>query len=183
MTKIKNYLKTTYNLSNYQIAQLVFLCKTLTSEVSKIIIMGVIFHNNFTLYLFALFIMIFLRSSMGGLHFDTYLGCLATSILYLWLALYILPKITIEKYLQLFALLLCILLCNYIGPIISRHRPAVCKKQFIKCKRFITTFTFFYALFLYIIPDNSYLYVGFWVIILHSLQLIIAKIQKKGDPI
>jgi len=181
MDTFKGYLKDTYNLSSYQVAQIFFLFKTLASEISKMVIMGILFHSHFTLYLFALFVMLFLRCSMGGLHFYTYAGCLATSILYLWLAVYILPLIPVETYLRLCLLLVSIFICNYIGPIISKYRPEVCKERISKCKRFVTLFIFLYALIMYIIPDNSYLYVGFWVIILHSLQLIIAKIRKKGD--
>lgn len=183
MNTFKRYLKDTYNLSSYQVAQIFFLFKTLASEISKIIIMGILFHDHFTLYLFALFVMISLRSSMGGLHFYTYAGCLATSILYLWLAVYMLPYIPAPTYLQLSLLLLSILICNHIGPIISKYRPDVCKERFSQCKKFVTIFIFLYALILYIIPENDYLSVGFWVIILHSLQLMIAKIRQKGGRI
>ena len=181
MENLKNHLKETYHLSSYQIAQIFFLFKTIASEFSKIIIMGILFHQNLSLYLSALFIMIILRSYMGGLHFYTYTSCLITSILYLWLAVYILPNITITKFLQLPILLLSIFVCNYIGPIISKYRPDVCTERFPQCKKIITIFIFLYALILYIIPENQYLSVGFWVIILHSLQLIIAKIRKKGE--
>lgn len=181
MEQLKKHLKDTYHLSSYQIAQIFFLFKTIASEISKILIMGFLFHNQLSLYLFALLILLFLRSAMGGLHFYTYVGCLSASTFYLWLAVYILPQIALAKYLQLAALLLCILLCNRIGPIISKYRPDVCKERFEQCKKFITRFLFLYALILYIIPENKYLSVGFWVIILHSLQLAVAKIQKKGE--
>ena len=183
MEQLKIYLKDTYHLSSYQVAQIFFLFKTLASEISKMLIMGILFHKHLSLYVFALFIMVFLRSSMGGLHFYTYAGCLLTSIAYLWLAIYILPAITVAKYLQIIALILCILICNYIGPVISKYRPDVCKERFEQCKKFMTIFTFIYAIILYIMPENRYLYVGFWVIILHSLQLIVAKIRKKGEHI
>lgn len=181
MEQVKRHLKDTYHLSNYQIAQIIFLFKTIASEVSKILIMGILFHNHLTLYLFALVVMLFLRCAMGGLHFYTYIGCLLTSTLYLWLAIYILPYISMAKYLQIATLLLCILICNHIGPIISKYRPDCCKERFNQCKNFICKFIFFYALIIYIIPENKYSLVGFWVIILHSLQLIIAKIRKKGE--
>lgn len=183
MEIFKKYLKNTYQLSSYQIAQVIFLFKTIFSEISKIIIMGILFHDKFTLYLFALFIMIFLRCSMGGLHFYTYAGCLIASTLYLWLAVYLIPNIAVAKYIQTATLLLCILICNYIGPVISKYRPEASKERFARCKKFITIFIFIYALILYIMPENKYLYIGFWVIILHSLQLIVAKIRKKGEPI
>lgn len=181
MEQIKQHMKVTYNLSSYQIAQLTYLFKSIASEISKILIMGIIFHNQLSLYLFALFIMLFLRISMGGLHFYTYAGCLMTSTLYIWLAAYILPHITVAAYLQTSALLLCILICNHIGPVTSKYRPEVCQERICKCKRFITAFIFLYALILYIMPENIYLCIGFWVIILHSLQLIVAKIRKKGE--
>ncbi len=182
MEQIKRHLKDTYQLSNYQIAQIIFLFKTMASEMSKIIIMAILFHNHLTLYIFALFIMVFLRSSTGGLHFYTYAGCLLTSTFYLWLTIYILPCITLPKYVQLAALLICILVCNQVGPILSKYRPEVCREHFPQCKKFITQFIFFYALILYIIPENKYIYVGFWVVILHTLQLVVAKIRKKGEP-
>lgn len=183
MEQLKRHLKDTYQLSNYQIAQAFFLFKTMASEISKILIMGVLFYDKMPLYLFALFIMVFLRSSMGGLHFYTYLGCLTMSALYLWLSVYILPNITVVRFLQIAALLLCIVICNQIGPITSKYRPDCCKEHFEQCKQFILRFIFFYALILYIMPENQYLSVGFWVIILHSLQLTVAKIQKKGETI
>lgn len=181
MEHLKIYLRETYQLSNYQIAQIFFLFKTMASEISKIVIMGILFHNDLTFYLFALFIMCALRSVMGGLHFYTYIKCLSTSILYMWLALYILPSFVLPRYGQIMALLLCILICNHIGPITSKYRPAECKKIFRKCTKLACTFIFTYTLFIYVIPENEYLLVGFWVIILHSLQLTVAKILKKGE--
>lgn len=180
MEKLKKYIKEKYNLSNYQIAQIVFLFKTILSEVSKILIIGIAFYNRLPLYFFALFILLFLRCSTGGLHFYTYWGCLLTSALYMVLAIYILPIIPVSKYLQLLIVLACILLCNHIGPIISKYRPAECKKQFGKCKNFISIFLFFYAIILYVIPENVFLIAGFWVIILHSLQLFVANFLRKG---
>lgn len=181
MEQIRIYLKNTYELSNYQIAQIAFLFKTILSEVSKILIMGFLFHGQLPLYVFALFVMIVLRSLMGGLHFYTYLNCLLVSAIYLGLAIYVLPHIPIVLYLQITLLLLSILICNHIGPLTSKYRPESCKRRFTQYKRLAIAFILLYSLVLYIMPENNpYLCVGFWVIILHSLQLIIAKIQTRG---
>lgn len=181
MEQLKLYLKDTYELSNYQIAQIAFLFKTLGSELSKMILMGIFFHNKITYYLFALLIMLLIRSFMGGIHFYTYLQCLAGSTLYLWLAIYALPQISLPKYLQIAAMLLCVLICNYIGPITSKYRPKSCKERFPLFMKIANVVLFAYTLILYILPEQDYLYVGFWVVILHSLQLILAKIKKKGE--
>lgn len=177
----KCYLKSNYDLSNYEIAQIFFFFKTIFSEMSKILIMGFLFHNQLPLYIFALFVMVFLRSFMGGLHFYTYSKCLLCSAIYLGLTIYILPHIPIAFYLQILLLLLSVLICNYIGPITSKYRPESCKRHFNKYKKLATVFILSYILILYIMPRNNvYLHVGFWIIMLHSLQLIIAKIQKEG---
>ena len=73
MKIIKQFLKEKYNLSNYQIAQLIFLGKTVLSESSKILIMSFIFYKQLPLYFFSLLIMCILRYSTGGIHFYTYI--------------------------------------------------------------------------------------------------------------
>ncbi len=54
MQAVKQALVEKYDLSAYQAAQLLFLLKTLSSEISKIIILAVIFHENLLLFFFAL---------------------------------------------------------------------------------------------------------------------------------
>lgn len=179
MKTIKQQLKEKHHLSNYQIAQLTFLVKTLFSEVSKTLIMAVIFYNQLPNYFFALLIMIILRCSTGGIHFYTYAGCLTTSILFLWLGVVLLPNIEIPLSFRLILLLLSIFSCYYVGPIPSKYRPTYDKQFINRCKRISAFFIFFYTIILYIMPESQFLIVGFWIIILHSMQLIIAKITRK----
>ena len=181
MERIRMHLKNTYHLSNYQLSQISFLFKTLGSEFSKILIMGILFYRQLPLYFFALFIMVFLRSSTGGLHFYTYAGCLMTSVIYMFLTLVALPCIPVRSSIPLLLLLFCILCCYRIGPIASKYRPKISDQNRIHRKNITCIFIFFYSLALYIIPQSPFLIAGFWVIILHSLQLILAKIREKGD--
>lgn len=183
MDMIKRHLKENYHLSNYQIAQLGFLAKTIGSELSKIFVMAILFHDRIAEYFFALGIMLCLRCSTGGLHFYTYAGCLAASSFYLILAIRFLPVIRLYPYMQIFLLLVCILTCYLTGPVTSKYRPAASDEHNRHCKNTASIFIFLYALALYIIPENQYLTVGFWIIILHSLQLAAAKIRKEGEPV
>lgn len=177
---VKEYLKNNYHLSNYQIAQIAFLLKTILSESSKILFMGILFHSRIKLYLFALFIMLFLRCTTGGLHFYSYAGCLAASVLYLWIAIYCLPCIPVPFYIQVILLPFCALFCCLLGPAASRYRSDDCIQCYKKCRRIIVIFLFFYTAALCFISPAPYLTAGFWVIILHTLQLAAARIQKKG---
>lgn len=180
MTTITEHLKAKYNLSNYQIAQLTFLMKTIFSEISKMLIMGFLFYPHFTLYLFALLVMLCLRCTSGGLHFYTYFGCLFASTIYLWFAIILLPNLILPIDIQLIMLLCSLTICYFCSPVTSKYRPEYPKYITQKCRTIVCIFIFIYTLILYIIPENNYFSVGFWVIILHSLQLLVAKIQKKG---
>ena len=46
MDRIKIYIKDKYGLSNYQMAQLTFVIKSTSSELSKILLMGIAFQNH-----------------------------------------------------------------------------------------------------------------------------------------
>ena len=183
MDKIKAYIKDKYELSNYQMAQLVFVFKTVSSELSKTLIMGIVFHNHLKLYAFLLFIMCFIRTFSGGLHFSTYYRCLAASTLYIGSIIFVFSKIVLPLYIQLLLLVTCIIGCYITGPVLSKYRTDFPKKQLYFSRNITCLFIFIYTIILYIIPEKSYFTVGTWMIILHSLQLIVAKIVKKGENI
>lgn len=169
----------TYNLSNFQIAQLQYLGKTLLSEISKIIIMGILFHQHFYLYIFAILLLCLLRTSTGGLHCHTYLSCLAMSIGYIFTSIYICPHIEVTKLATLVLLPICILVNYLIGPVTSDCRPELKGTLRTKGKVKSVVIILIFFILTIIIPENAYLTVGFWIIILHTIQLVIAKIRKE----
>lgn len=175
-------LKKQYGFSDYQVAQLGFLGKTLASESSKLLLMGIIFRKELGMYLFAVTIMMLLRTSTGGLHCKKYISCFLVSFTYMFLSLMVLPNIPINKVFQLILLFLCMFCNYYIGPVTSTVHAAL-KESLVKRVR-IQAFLviFFYLTLTYIVPENPYMVVGMWVIILHTLQLVTARIIKKGEP-
>ena len=177
---IKQFLKERYNLSNYQIAQIAFFFKNIFSELSKMLIMGILFHRHLKMYFFLLFLMCLLRSFSGGIHFYTYRDCLIGSVTYMWLTLSVLPHIALPKYIQLCLLLICIINCYCISPVLSKYRTDFPKKRLQCCRNITCLIICIYTFIMFIIPENPYLISGFWMIILHSLQLSAAKIQTKG---
>lgn len=173
------FLKEQYQFSDFQIAQLQYTWKTFSSEFSKLLIMGLVFRNILGRYVFAVIIMMLLRTATGGLHCKKYISCFLVSFTYMFLSLAILPYIPINKVFQLILLFICMLCNYYIGPVISEvHRPLSnsCTKR-VKIQAFLVIF--FYLVLAYIVPESPYITCGFWVIILHTLQLTAAKLLKK----
>ena len=64
---MQEFLKRQYQFSDFQIAQLQFFVKTISSELSKFLIMGFIFRDRLGLYLFAMAVMLPLRK-IGRAH-------------------------------------------------------------------------------------------------------------------
>lgn len=170
------FLKEQYQFSDFQIAQLQYTWKTFFSEFSKLMIMGLVFRNILGRYVFAVTVMLLLRTATGGIHCKKYISCFLVSFTYMFLSLTVLPFVPINKVFQLILLFICMLCNYYIGPVTSAvHRPLSneCTKR-VKIQAFLVIF--FYLVFAYIVPENPYITCGFWVIILHTLQLTAAKI-------
>lgn len=177
---MKELLKSTYQFSDYQIAQLGFLAKTLLSEFSKIFIIGLFFRKELPFFLICTLILTLLRTSTGGLHCKTYLSCLVASCFYMIFTFKVLPLIPINRTAAMFLLIFCAVIDYKIGPVTSDvHLPLTetVKQRGRICT--VITILFFFIL-MYIIPENLYVITGFWIIISHTLQLIAAKIRKKG---
>lgn len=180
---MKELLKSTYQFSDYQIAQLGFLAKTLLSEISKIFIIGLFFWNEIPFFLICMLILTLLRTSTGGLHCKTYLSCLVASCLYVIITIKVLPLIPIQQLPAILLLLVCVIIDYKIGPVTSDvHLPL--SEESKQKGRICTVITIiFFIVIMYIIPENRYAITGFWIIISHTLQLIAAKIRKKGVKI
>ena len=179
---MEKFLKKYYQFDDYQVALLQFIGKTFLSEISKLLIMGIIFRDRLDLYAAAITVMIFLRTATGGLHCKRYISCLLASFTYVFLSIMVLPLIPVNKVFQLILLFICMLSTYSIGPVTSTvHLPltdGLVKR--VKIRAFL--FIFFFIVVTYIVPESPYITVGFWVIILHTLQLGAARIIKKGEP-
>ncbi len=176
---MKELLKSTYGFSNYQIAQLGFLAKTLFSEISKIFIIGLFFWKEIPFFLICTLILCLLRTSTGGLHCKTYISCLITSCFYIIFTFKVLPLIPISQIPAMILLVICAIADYKLGPVTSDvHLPLTerVKQRGRICT--VTVISLFFIL-MYIIPENLYVITGFWIIISHTLQLIAARIRKE----
>lgn len=174
-----DFFEKNYGFSDYQIAQLAHLTKTILSEISKLFIMCFFFLNELDIYAVSIIILLFMRTSTGGLHCKTYFTCLVSSSLYMLLCIKVFPLFPTPLYLQLFLLICCMIINYKLGPVTSdTHFPLT--EQRIKKGRLRAAFIIFiFSVILYVIPECKYIPACFWIIIVHSLQLIYAKIRRK----
>ena len=176
MNDFITYLKDTYNYSDYDIKLFKYYIRCILYDLSKLIPLGILFFLfGYTIeYLFAATILFLVRTSTGGLHFKHYSSCLAFTTVFFVLGIIILPYITVNNSLMLILLLICIIITNYIGPIVSCYRETPSGLLIQKSKKNTSIIIFIYCILVFIIPNNHYITIGFWVIILQTLQLSFA---------
>ena len=174
-------IKKTYDFSDYQIAQLRFFFLSMFSEISKLFLISLFFIDRLPLYIWTIVIFQVFRSSCGGLHCKTYWGCFFVSLGYMLLAIRILPLIPVDKLFQIVTLFLCLVVSSRIGPLTSILHPVLSESVNTRLKTRVLFLILVYLAFLYIIPQNPYLLVGYWVIILNTLQLVAARLRKKEE--
>lgn len=171
-----DHTTTEKELTEYEKKLKEYYWKCFISEISKTIFFLIIFtlFHLTTEYFIALFFLTLFRTNGGGLHFQHYISCMIVSFVFLaasiFLALYVKPQLTI--------MMICLLLCLVIGyllvPITSINRPPATPVQVFKSKRNTCIIMSVFILLIYICPDSPYLLIGYWTVILHILQLIIA---------
>lgn len=170
-----------YDFSDYQIAQLRFFFLSAFSEISKLLMISLFFLDDLPLFFWTIALFQVFRSSCGGLHCKTYWSCFLVSLAYMFTAIRILPLIPVSTLFQMVTLLLCIIITHRIGPLISVLHPVLSESVNRRLKNRVLVLIFIYLVILYMIPQNPYLIVGYWVIILNTLQLVVAKLQKKEE--
>lgn len=172
-------LKERAGFSNYEVALIHYLLKTFGSELSKFLVMLILFHNDLPLYFFSIVLLCTLRMTSGGFHCSTYWRCFTVTLSYMILVMFLLPNLWIGKTMQIILLLACIITNFILAPITSiRHVPLSNKAK--KIYKYISTgILSIYSLLLLIIPQNTFFISGFWIIILHAVQLILADVQHK----
>lgn len=179
---IHDYLQNSFGYTDFQIGQIQYTIVSILSEISKLILMGFFFAltGYFSQYIVAITVLLILRTCTGGLHFKHYFSCLAVSFVILFLGVCVLPHhFVFPQPLYFIFLLVCVGINYLFAPIVSSYRPIPNGIRIRKSKRQSFCIITIYALIMFIVPTNLYIVTGFWIIMLQSFQLLVAKLVRK----
>ena len=163
----------------YQRELQIYMIKAIFYEVSKIIIFLLVFMQlNLTKeYFVALVALMLLRNHGGGLHFKHYISCLLVSFLFLYASIQFAYLWQPNRIIMVCCTLICALAGYLLVPITSSNRPPATEQQKKHSKRHTFVLILAFSFVICICPLNLYLYIGFWTVILHIFQLIIAHMK------
>lgn len=177
-------LKTPEFSEEYQKQLVKYLFQCILSEGSKIILFALIFLNFRLLkeYLYALVLLVLLRTNGGGLHFKHYLSCLAMSFCVLFGSVMLGIYLPMPYIIAIFITGISILIGYKYVPVMSANRPPASDKLVKKSKRNTAIILTVYFILICIAPLNRYLRIGVWIILMHILQLLLAEYLRKAGP-
>lgn len=181
MRAIANYLDTVPELSTSDKAKLNYFFSCIIYEGSKIVLFLIFFTVTQRLkgFLYSMIILLPLRIISGGIHFKHYLSCLAFSFGYFYLVNVPLGNVMPTFEMSLLILFACIFINCLVGPVVSDSRPALDPERIKRGRLHVFIATVYDTLLTALFFESPLAPIGFWTIVLHSLQLIIGKLRKK----
>lgn len=167
--------------AQYKAAMKKYWLQCLLMEGSKIILFFIIFgyFHVTAQYITALFVLMMVRCNGGGLHCKHYISCFLLSLFILASCIYCGTHLHLSKFITISTLIICSALGYLIGPIVSSNRPEPDAQLIRQSKLRTAGIIFIYCFLICICPYNQYLNIGTWTIIIHILQLLLAKFLQR----
>lgn len=164
------------SISRYEFELRKFIFLAFLSEFSKIIIFAFIFYSLdfFTEYWFSLFFLFLYRGNSGGIHCKHYTSCLLLSFAVLYSNVKLGLSIFLAKDIMLLISIICALICYLLTPVQAKTRPPASKELIKKAKYKTLLSILLFIVFLLLTKATIAVNLGFWMLILHTIQLIIA---------
>ncbi len=167
-------------LTKYEKAILLFYLKGTLSDLSKALIFFFIFyvlglHKEF---LWGLFFLLIFRIFSGGIHCKTYIRCLLLSFVILSSGVVLGKYLILPKYLMIILSTMCGVVTCILCPVLAPTRPKLSKEAInsAKFKESIIIGTF--VLVVILAKINRPINIGFWLLVIHTIQLRIAYIRR-----
>lgn len=163
-------------LTEYEKEVLIFFAKAFASEISKIIMFALIFNAVGLLPEFwsSLFFLMLYRTSSGGLHCKTYWGCFALSFSILLASILLGGNVFPPLWLIYVSSMMMCFVAYKLSPIQAATRPPLEEHLKLKAKKRTVFSIIIFLIILTIQHLNVYTNIGFWLLVLHIVQLIIA---------
>lgn len=182
MKKFLDYIQKRYNYTDYQIKVIKYFFMCMGSDCSKLLIIlgfsAII--DQFIPCLISLAALVFLRTSGGGFHCEHYVTCLLFSFTFTFGSIFLTEYVALVQPVALLGMIISLIIAYILVPIVSYHRPKPAD-NLIKRSRIINfSFLILCTFAVFVFYQNQYCRLLCWVCILHTLQLVIAYLCRKG---
>ena len=176
-------IQDSYQFTDKEMARMDYTLKVFSYELSKLLFFFLffLFTGKFTEFLVCLIALLPLRWIAGGLHLKHNWSCFLFSFLFFSLIIFGLNGCVLPKLTQIILLVLSNCFLYIIGPVTSEKRNVMTQKRY-HCMRYLSTgILLIYTILYFVLENVPHRSIVFWSIILQILQLICARLVRKGE--
>lgn len=167
-------------LTKYEKAILLFYLKGTLSDLSKALIFFFIFYilGLHKEILWGLFFLLIFRVFSGGIHCKTYIRCLLLSFVILSSGVMLGSFIFLPKHFSIPISFLCGMLTIIFSPVLASSRPVLTTHEIKQAKIHEGIVLICFEMLFIFSEAKSYLNIGFWILVIHTIQLIVAYVRR-----
>ncbi len=175
-------IQSTYHFTDFEMQRMKYTISVFHCEFSKLLILGIAFYifGYFPEYIVLMLTLIPIRRYSGGIHFNHYSSCFLFTAFFFIMPV-VLNSIVLPYVGQLVILALSAGVTYLAGPVTSTKRPPMKYKKYREAQLVSTAIVVIWFFIFAIVRVFPYENLCFWVITLQTIQLICAKIARKGD--
>lgn len=175
-------IQNTYHFTDLEMRRLDFTLTMFFYEISKFIILAILFSavGLFQEYAMSILVLMPIRIFSGGIHFNHYISCFLFTSVFFTVPI-LLRSVSPDEPVRLSLMAICLLATFLIGPVTSPKRPPITYKRYSSFRLISTGLLLIYLFLSEVFRVLPYENICFWVVILQTIQLICARVARKGD--
>lgn len=176
-------IQSSYNFTDLEMAKMDYTLKVFAYEFSKLIFFFTFFTaiGKLSEFVVCMIALLPFRWISGGIHLKHYWSCFLFSFAFFAVILFLGENFTLPFYIQVGLFILSNLLLFIIGPVPSAKRKAMTKIRYDKLRVLSSLILAIYTVLYFALQNVPHRSIVFWSIILQIIQLICAKLTRKGD--
>lgn len=175
ISKLHEYFKEEFNLSEIDSIKLKYSLEIIISDLSKFAFLFTIFTilGEGTNFFYSALALLTIRLFTGGLHFKTYFGCMVFSIFFFYVSIFLKNRILLNFKITIALLMFSLLTITIFAPVIGSSRPRYSYGKKLQFKLISIILIFIHFSIYFFADKNPYLINSVWVIALQSIQILI----------
>lgn len=175
-------IQTTYHFTDVEMQKLSYTFYVFVYEISKFLILGIAFSllGLWHEYVISLLALMPVRVFSGGIHFNHYYSCFLFTASFFVVAV-LMNAVSLPYPAQPAVMLLCAGVTYFIGPVTSKKRPPIQFGRYQAFRLVSTGLLLLWFLWFVFVRKFPYQNICFWILFLQTIQLICAKLARKGD--
>lgn len=181
--KLHNYFEVRYNLSHLDSLKLKYSMEIVFNDLSKLAILFIIFSiaGYSSDFIYSVIALLTIRPFTGGLHLKSYTQCILFTGAFFTISILLKNHIFITQNIFFLLIIISALIIIIFAPIVGENRPTFSKRKLYQFKLTGLIILILHLIVYLHIKNHPYIINSIWVMVLQSIQILIARGIKRYE--